>query len=117
MDTPKKVYVHRNLHKGGYSILDAKTYRVIDYQWEVFLENVEFRVRKYGQAMVRKQKQKNVHAFAVGFIVDKFTANDALRITYDPYAHNTFVEVESGEEVLQSFRCILNEKGCFIVKK
>jgi hypothetical protein len=111
-----KVYVHRNLHKGGYSILDAKTHRVIDYQMEVYLENVEFRIRKYGQNRVRSSKQKNVHAFAVGTLVAKFKIKELLKITYNPYVHDFFVEVESGKEVHKSLRCVLNKDGCFITK-
>lgn len=61
-------------------------------------------------------KQKNVHAFAVGTLVAKFKIKELLKITYNPYVHDFFVEVESGKEVHKSLRCVLNKDGCFITK-
>ena len=65
----------------------------------VKLTNVEFRVRQGGKNKVREEKNKNVHAFVIGELVDycKYPcenipqeSNDNI-VTYDPYKYDSFV--------------------------
>ena len=93
----KKVMVHYNLHKHTFSV----TYKSLvimnaDY---VKLTNVEFRVRQGGKNKVREEKNKNVHAFVIGELVNycKYPcenipqeSNDNI-VTYDPYKYDSFV--------------------------
>ena len=64
----KKVMVYYNLHKHTFSITyKSKVIMHADY---VKLDDVEFRVRKGGNERVKREKQKNVHAFVIGTLMD-----------------------------------------------
>lgn len=58
------VYVHRNLHHGGWSILHRG--KVIARRNTYVLRDVEFRVRPGGHARAVREGKRNVHAFCVG---------------------------------------------------
>ena len=64
----KKVMVYYNLHKKTFSVsYDNKVILHADY---VKLGDVEFRVRTGGRNKVRTEKQKNVHAFVIGNLLE-----------------------------------------------
>ena len=93
----KKVMVHYNLHKHTFSVTYKS--RVIMNADYVKLTNVEFRVRQGGKNKVREEKNKNVHAFVIGELVNycKYPcenipqeSNDNI-VTYDPYKYDSFV--------------------------
>lgn len=108
-----KVYVYRNLRTKGYSLLNYKTGKVIAHQDEVLLTDVEFRVRAGGRARARKDGQRNVHAFAIGFLVDFLPHFKKRRITYNPFQDETFVVKSSRKPIKNSKFCVLNSSGCF----
>ena len=84
-----KVRVYWNLHKKMWSVQDTKTNKVIGHKQHITLWNAKFVVRKGGQKRVREQGKKNVHAFAVGRII-----NDIQQV-YDswetPYTDDYFM--------------------------
>ena len=84
-----KVRVYWNLHKKMWSVQDTKTNKVIGHKEHITLWNAKFVVRKGGQKRVREQGKKNVHAFAVGRII-----NDIQQV-YDswetPYTDDYFM--------------------------
>ena len=93
----EKVMVHYNLHKHTFSVTYKS--RVIMNADYVKLTNVEFRVRQGGKNKVREEKNKNVHAFVIGELVNycKYPcenipqeSNDNI-VTYDPYKYDSFV--------------------------
>jgi hypothetical protein len=98
------VYIYRNLRKRCYSIMHKG--RVIGYATSLFLRDVEFVVRPAGQKKVRETKQKNVHAFVKGRIVEDDPARvegwrqlglivnglDQKGVMYNPYKFDTFVD-------------------------
>jgi len=96
----QKVRVYWNLHKKTWSIQDCKSGLVIDHKKCVVLEG-NFVVRKGGQKRVRQEGKKNVHAFAVGYVDDKYNVDnirprpisdiDWQRVTYNPYKHDYFM--------------------------
>lgn len=101
----QKVKVYWNLHKNCWSILDAKTERVIGYANTIELKNVELRVRHGGFERVQREGKKNVHAFAIGELVriDGDMPEGLNRvITYRPKGENAkpyFFDIETGERV------------------
>lgn len=121
----KKVMVYYNLHKHTFSIQYKN--KVIIHADYVKLGDVEFRVRQGGKEKVRSKKQKNVHAFAIGNLLDYCNhpcddipnPSSSAVVTYDPYKYNSFVYKET-EEPIFSAEVIdminLNNK-IFIVKK
>ena len=85
----QKVRVYWNLHKHTWSMQSCKSGLVIDHRQFVSLKDAKFVVRKGGQKRVREQGKKNVHAFAVGRII-----NDIQQV-YDswetPYTDDYFM--------------------------
>lgn len=101
----ERVMVYYNLHKHTFSVRDKK--RVLLHADYVKLQNVEFRVREGGKEKVRSEKQKNVHAFVIGDLVDycrypceniPSEPNDKI-ITYNPYKYDSFVYKNSEEPI------------------
>lgn len=100
--------VYWNLHKGMWSLRDAKTKRVVCHGPHVTLHNVEFRVQPAGRQRVRREGRKNIHAYAVGEIVsaERFWGasmlHEALPITYNPYVHDTFIIADGTARIVRS---------------
>jgi hypothetical protein len=121
----KKVMVYYNLHKKTFSVsYDNKVILHSDY---VKLGDVEFRVRTGGRNKVRTEKQKNVHAFVIGNLLEYCeypcdnipnpTSNNI--ITYNPYKNETFVYKEGGEPIYtaKEVDMINSTNKLFVVKK
>ena len=113
-----RVMVYYNLHKHTFSVkLNDRVILHVDY---VKLGNVEFRVRQGGKEKVRSEKQKNVHAFVIGDLLDycEFPcgnipvpeSNDV--VTYNPYKHDSFV-IKSTEQPVFSANSVemINSKN------
>lgn len=93
------VDVYWNLHKGGWSVRNRKTGRVIQVVPEISLINCRFVVQPAGREKVRREKRKTVHAFVRGEYWPQFAAPSIAQtegVTYNPYKHNTFV-IRDGE--------------------
>ena len=112
----EKVRVYWNLHKHCWSIQSCKTNKVIDYKQHLTLGDGYFVVRKGGQKRVRQRTKgwngiddyergsKNVHAFAVGYIIDEKNPkiltdflelmDDSIswdRVKYNPHTDDFFM--------------------------
>jgi hypothetical protein len=89
------VDVYWNLHRKVWSVRDCKTRRVVGHAKNIVLTDVTFRVSAAGNARVRAEGRKNVHAFARG-TVSSFGGilphDDSVSVTYNPYKYTTFVE-------------------------
>lgn len=89
-----EVDVYFNLHKKVWSVRDRKTRRVIAHLDSLVLSDVTFHVSAAGNARVRSEGRKNVHAFARGTVVStepEPVPAGAADITYNPHKHTTFV--------------------------
>ena len=109
-----RVEVYRNLHNNTFSVrllrprlgrgdysrwrLKGKVIKHLENWMSVYLRDVKFAVQPAGQAKVRKEQKKNVHAFVRGTIVrgdNKFgeTFKDECTqiVQYNPYDFDTFV--------------------------
>lgn len=100
-----RVMVYYNLHKHTFSVkLNDRVILHADY---VKLGNVEFRVRQGGKEKVRSEKQKNVHAFVIGDLLDycEFPCENIPNeptdkvVTYNPYKYDSFVYKDSEEPI------------------
>ena len=89
----KKVRVYWNLHKKVWSVQDVKSGRVVAHRQFITIRDAKFVVRKGGQKRVREEGKKNVHAFAVGYLMSskQRSYHDWDRVKYDPYTDNYFM--------------------------
>lgn len=90
-----KVYVYYNIRKRMFSVkaLEGEHKgKVIRHDDEVVLEDVTFKVSEAGRQRVLRDEQKNVHAGAVGTMLDfEKPVNYNSEVTYNPYYTNTFI--------------------------
>ena len=96
----QKVRVYWNLHKKCWSVQDCKTNKVIAHKKHMVLESATPIVRAGGQARVRDELKKNVHAFIQGFMREESIDYEEYgfeyrRVIYNPYRHNFFMVEES----------------------
>jgi len=99
-----KYRLYWNLHKKKWSLQDRKTGRVQQHVTAYTMYDAKFVVRKAGQAKVRSEGRKNVHAFAVGtggFRDGIATRLSGRPVTYNPYENDTFVFADTGEPVTE----------------
>lgn len=115
-----KVFVYRNLKLKTYSIRSCKTRRVIDRKPHLVLKDVKFKVSEAGRQRVIKEKRKNVHAGAVGFIVPFIQGLNVKligKVTYNPYTGDSFIIKENGSKIWETDYLVLNESGVFAYGK
>jgi len=91
-----RVECYWNLHKHTFSMRDCSTGRVIAHPTEFMLHDVTFVVQPAGQARVRRERRKNVHAFVRGTLLDMPCGNPALYgwpTYYNPFKWDTFMRL------------------------
>lgn len=101
----KRVMVYYNLNKHTFSVRYKN--KVVLHADYLKLQNVEFRVRKGGRESVLKTKEKNVHAFVIGDLIDycQFpcenipTEPNNKIVTYNPYKYDSFIYKDTEEPV------------------
>ncbi|WP_051317060.1 hypothetical protein [Ectobacillus panaciterrae] len=112
----QRVQVYRNIRKKLFSVLDKKTRRLIAHRETLVLSNVEFKISKAGQERVRRDKQKNVHAYVVGNYVGHQVVNieNYKLVYYNPYVTDTFVTVDNNNPILKAEKCYLINGNCYV---
>ena len=109
-----RVETYRNLHTGTFSVRaleGARKGRVFFHPTRVVVDNATFVVQPAGNAKVRVEGKKNVHAFVRGDLNDTYVEVDEAvyrKATYNPYQNDTFVDKETGQPVLRAARVILD---------
>jgi len=91
-----RVKVYWNIHKKTFSVvaMEGEKYgKVIRHTPAINLENVEFKVSEAGRARVLRDRQKNVHAWAIGYESDKHTLTGKT-VRYNPYVSANFYTVD-----------------------
>ena len=99
-----KYRLYWNLHKKKWSLQNRQTGRVQQHVTAYTMYDAKFVVRPAGQAKVRREGKKNVHAFAVGtggFRDGIATCLSGRPVTYNPYVNDTFVFADTGEPVTE----------------
>ena len=118
-----RVYVYRNLRTGGFSVAAAKGRigrgKVLACTDSVLLSDVLFVVTASGRERVRRMRQREVHAGAVGSVVvdqcePSATLGEWVRVTYNPYLHDTFIIRDSGAPIATASLALLTDGHCFV---
>lgn len=109
-DPNKPVTVYRNLSNKRLSIKQCGY--VIGYTDSIYLTDVTFHSQKSGRERCRREKQRNVHAWAKGYVNEKFNVS-GYSITYNPYKYDTFVD-ENEEAVHKVNKLYINNNGQMI---
>ena len=88
------VEVYRNLKNNKFSV--RVNGLVVGYVDEIKLENVVTKVGKAGRERVLLEKQKNVHAFICGTVIEDFNIEDQTldQLYYNPYDVDRWVMKE-----------------------
>jgi hypothetical protein len=120
-----KVKVYWNVRAGLWSVMDARTRRVLGSATQVLIRDATFLVSEAGRERVKRERCKNVHAFVIGDLEaaiwhsapegaaacewdwkpmhNNYLRNVAnqrgIRVTYNPYRDQGFREVLSGRPV------------------
>lgn len=113
-----EVDVYFNLHRKVWSIRDRKTRRVVGHARHVELADVTFKVSAAGNARVRAEGRKNVHAFARGTLMSadralSIPSDDSVVVTYNPYKHTTFVNKDNDTPVHTAGYAWLSDRTVF----
>ena len=111
----KPVTVYRRLGRVGvfYSIRQGSL--VVGHATNLFLENVSFRVSMSGQKRARDKKQRNVHAFVVGSIVDVENFTKKEKVSYSPFVYDTFYYVDNLKPIHKAGMVYLGSEGLFVI--
>jgi hypothetical protein len=114
-----RVQVYYNLHKKRLSVRNKG--KVIKHADIVALENVKFHVQPAGQAKVRREKRKNVHAYVAGDLMPRQRiATNSVEVLdlvkYNPYKNDFFVD-EEGNEMRDVYeKAYIKNKEIFVKK-
>ena len=117
IDQDKPVRVFKNLTHGCYSILQNGKLKASARQ--VLLSDVEFKVRESGRQRMLKEQRRNVHAFAVGLLVDYVHPSDERTlssiegrvVTYNPKELASFYDLLTQAPVTNADLVHLDEEG------
>jgi len=117
IDRNLPVRVFKNLKHDCYSIMQRGVVKASARQ--VRLSGVEFRVREAGRQRALREKRKNIHAFAVGRLVDFVHPSDRRNIEpitgrgafYDPLRFPSFVDRETQAPVTAVTDATFDENG------
>jgi len=100
-----RVEVYWNLHKDCWSVRKPNG-RVLYHMEVIYLQDVKWVVQPAGKERVVREKRKNVHAFARGWLSTYPELPKNLGpehgVTYNPYKYNTFVDVDCKFPVKES---------------
>ena len=100
-----KVRVYYNLNRAVWSVqhyIPGKGWRVREYLDSLVLEDVTFKVSEAGRQRVIREGRKNVHAYAVGTLVERNGggySGHLARVSYNPYKAGAFVRMDTGDPV------------------
>lgn len=117
IDHDHRVHVFRNWKQNCYSIMQHGV--VVASARQVRLGDVEFRVRETGRERMLQRQKKNLHAYAIGRLLDfvhptqdrDLESVEGRSVFYDPYRFAYFADRETqalvpGADIVQ-----LDERG------
>lgn len=103
----------------------------VEHARAMILNNVTFAVQPAGREKVRQEKRKNVHAFVRGdmtwiaspmesledYTLDNMARQGYSRVTYNPYKHESFVVVNTGEPIYKATQVVIVGNTIFLSGK
>lgn len=116
IDYSKPVMVYRNLHNKQFVWSVKQGSLVMAHANRICMKNVNFIVKQSGRNKVLLEKQKNVHAYVVGYIcADTCQYQNMIPVTYNPYHMDSFVkknlDYSIQEKIMQASLVIMNAEG------
>ena len=117
IDRNRPVRVFRNWKRHCYSIMQDGVLHASAR--ELALHDVSFVVRESGRQRMLNAASKNVHAYAVGYLVDHVHPDDTSRLGpfegalafYDPFRFGYFADADSLQPVLEAEHVRLDDRG------
>lgn len=117
VDRSRPVRVFRNWKHNCYTIMQDG--RACASAAQVRLAKIEFLVRQSGRERMLRGLPKNVHAYAVGYLVDHVHPAGERRleplsgrsVIYDPFRFNSFVDGDTHAAVTSAAHLQLDEHG------
>ena len=124
-----KVSVYRNLHNGLISIKSASSGLVLGHAKSVDIVGADFVVNEAGRQRVLKEKQKNVHAYVKGLLLNTIgfkpykrrslgpaygaldTIHKVTIVSYNPYKAPHFVIKGTSDKVTKAKLCTVSHDG------
>jgi hypothetical protein len=81
-----------------WSVRSTATRRVVSHEAVVVLSDASFKVSEAGRQRVIREGRKNVHAGVEGFVESNTAIKEipvsAIKVTYNPYKWNSFVDID-----------------------
>ena len=123
------VSIYRNLHNGLISIKSASSGLVLGHAKSVDIAWADFVVYEAGRQRVLRDKQKNVHAYVKGLLLNTSgfkpykgrsigpvygaldTIHKATVVSYNPYKAPHFVIKGTSDKVSKASLCIVSHDG------
>ena len=98
------VEVYWNLRKRTWSVRAKDTRLVIDHKDSILLKDAILSVKQGGRERVLRDQQKNVHAFAIGEVVDldRLIYPYNSQVIYNPYKYTSFVMADTEEPIYEA---------------
>ena len=107
LNPDKPVWVHRNVTRGDWSVLQDGL--VVGHMPHLSLKDAKFIVRQGGYRQFVKTGRKNVHAFVRGMMVPYVWTGTETHIKYDPRLEPQFIAED--EPVTHAALVTFNETG------
>jgi hypothetical protein len=107
----KLVYVYRNLHKEGRWYSLKQNGKVVAHADCVHLNLCLFKVYEKGRQRVLREKQKNVHAYIIGYFVPEAVYTYETAVSYDPYKYPHFYTIGENKAVSTAYGVVLDDRG------
>jgi len=123
------VSIYRNLHNGLISIKSASSGLVLGHAQSVDIAWADFVVHEAGRQRVLRDKQKNVHAYVKGLLLNTSgfkpykgrsigpvygaldTIHKATVVSYNPYKAPHFVIKGTNDKVSKASLCTVSHDG------
>lgn len=117
IDPQRPVRVFRNWKRGCYNLMQDG--RLVASARQVRIADAEFRVRESGRQRMLRTGRRNVHAWAVGRLVDAVHPDEprtlsrpaGRTVVYRPLETGAFVDVVTGTPVRRAALVQLDEQG------
>ena len=124
-----QVSIYRNLHNGLISIKSDSSGLVLGHAKSVDIVGADFVVNEAGRQRVLKEKQKNVHAYVKGLLLNTIgfkpykgrslgpaygaldTIHKVTVVSYNPYKAPHFVIKGTSDKVTKASLCTVSHDG------